>query len=49
MFNPMSLSNAKRNNREKDFAWCYVTVQVKENECKDAEPGYGGPPSGKCT
>ena len=47
----MASSESRKNNREPDFVWNFVTVQVRQenNEWKDAEPGHAGSPKDRCT
>ena len=47
----MALSEGRKNTRESDFVWNFVTVQQKQenNEWKDAEPGHVGSDKDKCT
>eukprot|EP00959_Pyramimonas_sp_CCMP1952_P418623 8769693-Pyramimonas_sp.AAC.1 len=47
----MASSESRKNNREADFVWAFVTVQKRQDngEWKDAEPGVHGSPKDKCT
>ena len=47
----MASSESRKNNREADFVWAFVTVQKRQDngEWKDAEPGHHGSPKDKCT
>eukprot|EP00959_Pyramimonas_sp_CCMP1952_P087692 1834882-Pyramimonas_sp.AAC.1 len=44
-----STGEKRQNNRETDFVWGYVSVQLKDDSWKDAEPGFAGSPKDKCT
>ena len=47
----MSSTGSRKNNRDTDFVWNFVTVQQKQenNEWKDAEPGFVGSNKDRCT
>ena len=47
----MTSSESRKNNREADFVWAFVTVQKRQEngEWKDAEPGVHGSCKDKCT
>ena len=47
----MASTESRKNTREADFVWAFVTVQKRQDngEWKDAEPGVHGSCKDKCT
>ena len=47
----MASSESRKNNREAEFVWAFVTVQKQQEngEWKDAEPGHAGSAKDRCT